>query len=646
MSSSSNSVTCLLLAENLRCVPLNLVQMHALTIPPVIELFFCLFLIYMTRKSRRAHLLLAADGVLYFILALVDLLLHVLPAARNSIAISRVAELFLGSVSFLPILLYTSYLLWLSRMEFIPYLPHRFRPVAKYLFTGLIPVYVAFNFAVSLGMSIQNLSSPLIDFSNKSTLLWLNLGHMSLGLYTNYQCLISFLALYRLATALFDQWRIDINNTDERHFFNGTGWIVFGIKLGAFECLLGFLVGGFAGPLSRRILRLISRICIIVGTLKGMDENENFEILNKELLLWRRGKPLSTSHSLIANRRMTIQSLQFSDLSCPSSAIEKDVERGEVDQRATVHDEAGELAVSHTGRHFSALPLPERAIHADELRRQSGENTSAEVPTSRNDVIPSKRNTRRQSAQAIFDDAVVVLAPSVTGKYPGSMLSQGHEDDKSEPLALATCRNVAQSYGEKDVATECAVVRTSDSMEHKPKFPLTSIPQPAYTRAKGLMLPWTKLVSQHSDIYTVQFPARPTRARITSYPPTAHPEGESSDSLKRHHTQLSSLRSLELVSKYYSVATTHSSQWSTIARSQSTASIRMYGGVTAISSRRASADPDDLMFPLSAETLRDSRPQTVIDQKHITSADAFIHESQTALNREKTLRRLNGEVDV
>lgn len=44
----------------------------------------------------RAHLLLAADGTVYFILALVDLLPHVIPAARNSVTTTRVAQLFLG----------------------------------------------------------------------------------------------------------------------------------------------------------------------------------------------------------------------------------------------------------------------------------------------------------------------------------------------------------------------------------------------------------------------------------------------------------------------------------------------------------------------------------------------------------------------
>ncbi|KAG1903727.1 uncharacterized protein F5891DRAFT_83682 [Suillus fuscotomentosus] len=655
MSSPLGSVACLLPAENLRCIPLNLIQIHTLAIPPVIELFFSLFLIHTTWRSRRVHLLLAADGVFYFILALVDQLLYVLPAARNSVATSRVAELFLGSVSFVPMLLYTSYLAWLSRREFIPYLPRRHQLAAKYLFTGLIPVIGVLDFAASLGMSIQNLSLPraplMIDFTNKNESLWLSLCQLSLALYTNYQCLTAFLALYRLCTALFDQLRIDTNNTDERHFVNGTGWIAFGIKVGAVEGIIGFAAGGFAIPLSRRILRLVSRVCMIVGILKGMDKNENFEFLNKELILWRRGKPISTSHSLIANRRMTIRSSQIPDPTREPSSIEKDVELGEADQRATVHDEVGGPPVLHTGMRFSALPPPERAIHADELRRRSDQNTSAEVLTSRNDA-------RRQSAQTIFDDTSVVLGltpdfpPGLTSTYPQSVLNQGHVDDKFELPALgqqSTRRNTAQSYGEEDAATEYAALYTGEFMEHKPKFPLISIPQSAHARVEGSMLAWTRPVSQqHSGKYPVRFPSRPTQARSTIHAPTAQPEGESSDSLKRRNRQLSSLHLLERASKSHSDVTTHSSQWSTVARSRSPASIRMYDGGMVINPRRASTHPGDFMSPSSAETLRDGRLQIVIDRMQITSADAVIHQfgGQAALNREKALRRLNGEVGV
>lgn len=643
MSSLLICVDCLLPAENLRCGPLNFTQIYTLAIPPVIELLFCVFFISMTWKSRRAHLLLAADGIVYFILALVDLLPHVIPAARNSVTTTKAAQLFLGSVSSIPMLSYTSYLVWLSHREFIPYLPRRHQPVAKYLLTGLIPVGTIMNFTASLGLTIHNLPLSQPDFTSKSESLWLSLGQLSLGLYTNYQCLAAFLALYRLFIACFDQRRIDTENTDERHFFNGTGWIALGIKLGAAECFVGFASSGFSIPLSRRILRLVSRACIIFGTLKGMDENENFELLNKELVLWRRGKPLSTSHSLIANRHMSIR---FSQFTSESSPIEKDAEKGEEIRRVTVHNEGGGPPVLHM--RCSALPPPERAIHADESRRQSGQNTSAEVLASRNVTSPSKSNSPRQSAQTISDDMSVFpeLTPSVTGKYRESMLSQGHENNKCGLSALgqqSTRQNAAQSYGEEDVAAECAVFYASEFMDKKPTLPRISIPQSAHARVEGPVSPWARFSSQHSGNYPVQFPVTSTRADITVYSPTAQLEGESWHSPKRRHRQLLSLHLVERASKAHSNLTARSSQWSTIARSRSSASIRMYGGETVTSPRRTTADPGDLMSPSSAEILRDGRPQVITAQEHIESADA-IHEA--AFNREKALRRLNGEVGL
>lgn len=59
-------------------------------------------------------------------------------------------------------LLYTSYLVWLSHREFIPYLPRRHQPVAKYLLIGLIPVGTIINFAASLGFTIRERFNPLV----------------------------------------------------------------------------------------------------------------------------------------------------------------------------------------------------------------------------------------------------------------------------------------------------------------------------------------------------------------------------------------------------------------------------------------------------------------------------------------------------
>jgi hypothetical protein len=42
-----------------------------------------------------------------------------------------------------------------------------------------------------------------------------------------------------------------------------------GIKLGAIETVVGFAPAGFGGAITRRILRLLGRACLIVGIVKG-----------------------------------------------------------------------------------------------------------------------------------------------------------------------------------------------------------------------------------------------------------------------------------------------------------------------------------------------------------------------------------------
>ncbi|KAG2359876.1 hypothetical protein BDR07DRAFT_1378355 [Suillus spraguei] len=612
---------CLLLAENLRCAPLNLIEIHALTLLPAIELFFCVYLIYMTSRSKRAHLLLAADGVLYFILALVDLLLHVLPAVQNSVTISRVAELFL---------------VWLSRREFIPCLPRRSQRAAKYLFTGLIPVVAVSNLVASLGMSIRerfssfmfltNVSSEIlsfpraplvIDLTSKSESLWLSLGQLSLILYTNYQCLTAFLALYRLFTALFNQWRIDADNADERHFFNGTAWITFGIKLGAAECIVGSVAGGFSVPLFRRILRLA-----------------------------------------------------VSGLSRKSSLDEKGVKRGKV-RDVTVHAEVDKLPVLHIRP--SAPRLPEQAIHADESRKQSGWNTSAEGLASSNDASPLKDNAQHQPAPTTSDDMKVMLelisdfAPSVTGECPETTPSQKHEDDESKLPNLNqqnTHRNAAQSYDEENAAAAHTVFCASEFVEHKPTLPPITVPQAAHAQEETLsscgrlalqhrsgcsaqfpVTPtWarkhvsscTGLVSQHRSLkYPVQFPVTPARARFTTNSLAGQLKGEKWDSLIGRHTQLLSRQLLDRAGRTCGNITAHSSLWS-----QQSASVSMHAKVNG--PLRIPAYPGDLVSPSIAETLRDG----IIHQELIPSVDAVIREFDAESNRDKALRRLNGETDV
>lgn len=49
-----------------------------------------------TNHYRRRHILLAAEGWIFFSLALVDMLSHILPIARNSMQVFRILDIAVG----------------------------------------------------------------------------------------------------------------------------------------------------------------------------------------------------------------------------------------------------------------------------------------------------------------------------------------------------------------------------------------------------------------------------------------------------------------------------------------------------------------------------------------------------------------------
>ena len=51
--------------------------------------------------------------------------------------------------------------------------------------------------------------------------------------------------------------------------FRGLGWLVIGAKISAIESAVGFATTSFGVILTRRILRMIGRACIIIGVIKG-----------------------------------------------------------------------------------------------------------------------------------------------------------------------------------------------------------------------------------------------------------------------------------------------------------------------------------------------------------------------------------------
>lgn len=99
-----------------------------------------------------------------------------------------------------------------------------------------------------------------------------------LALLAIYQVATFFLILARLARALVGQRSLEVqgvSSSDRRHLFRGTGWMAVGVKLGVVETAVGFASGSFGLFFTRRLLRLLGRACLIIGTVRGCVRSSN-----------------------------------------------------------------------------------------------------------------------------------------------------------------------------------------------------------------------------------------------------------------------------------------------------------------------------------------------------------------------------------
>lgn len=93
----------------------------------------------------------------------------------------------------------------------------------------------------------------------------------SLALLIIYQLITFLLFFVRLASCIVTQRDIEDRAAAEREgiLFGGIGWLVIGMKISAIETATGFATMSFGLILTRRILRMLGRACIIIGIVKG-----------------------------------------------------------------------------------------------------------------------------------------------------------------------------------------------------------------------------------------------------------------------------------------------------------------------------------------------------------------------------------------
>uniref|UniRef100_A0A8H7XS23 Uncharacterized protein n=1 Tax=Psilocybe cubensis TaxID=181762 RepID=A0A8H7XS23_PSICU len=300
---------CLSSASILRCSPTPEPRDNfLLVIPTALEVIFTSSLIFAKWGQGRRHLLLTAEGWIYLILTVIELISNV-PTVRSNFSLFRDLDLGIGVASFLPIFFYTFFLYIFTSEELTDTLPKRLQNVAKLSLIIFIPAIVIFNEVASfIGVSIRPDSSSkpkpniVIGFANSGQEgLWTFFTSLTLALLIIYQASVFCFSFFRLTRALLNQRNIERRDSDKAHLVNGIGWIAGSAKLGALETVIGFAGGSFGMSLTRRIMRMLSRAFMCIGIVKGVDMLEDFQAVQDEIMSARRRKPTSFRKSRLRN---------------------------------------------------------------------------------------------------------------------------------------------------------------------------------------------------------------------------------------------------------------------------------------------------------------------------------------------------------
>ncbi|KZT38620.1 hypothetical protein SISSUDRAFT_1046786 [Sistotremastrum suecicum HHB10207 ss-3] len=269
---------CLSATPILRCYSLTKVQIVGVAIPTLLELVFSVALASGKWGNKRIHWLLVAEGWTYLILTILALLPHFVQSINDSLKTFRVFDIFIGASSSIPLLLYTVFFLLYLRQYVYFKIPSRQRGFHKITLFLLIPAIFAMNILSSFLGVVYTPSSPVVSigFADFHALqFWTFLTSLVLALFSSYQALCFFIFFFQLVCSVVEKRRSASDGRISDDQSRGTGWFSAGLKIGVVETLIAFAGGGFATVLIRRILRMLSRTFIILGTMKGINALEN-----------------------------------------------------------------------------------------------------------------------------------------------------------------------------------------------------------------------------------------------------------------------------------------------------------------------------------------------------------------------------------
>jgi hypothetical protein len=97
--------------------------------------------------------------------------------------------------------------------------------------------------------------------------MWNFFSYLAIGSFGAFQILAVFIFLYHLIYSFHLVARSDEKKTTQG--LRGSAWMAAGFTLGATETFLAFIPSQLARSLVRRLLRMASRICLIMGAIYG-----------------------------------------------------------------------------------------------------------------------------------------------------------------------------------------------------------------------------------------------------------------------------------------------------------------------------------------------------------------------------------------
>lgn len=322
------SILCLSLAATLRCTGIPKTESIVLLVPPAIEALVSLFFIRTVWRNGRKRWLLVAEAWIFLLLTILDFASHAAVRASPSLTVFKPLDNAVGALSFVPLVLYMSFLFLLTRADLLPLVrPASLRTIFQFAIFSFIPPVVMTNELGSLlGISYRVRPTDLGPVAEIGFL-----SATSKALSTAFtDATVVVLAVFQLLIFLLCTWHISrawASNGDSAVVFQpappqrqrsnshsssylgdeqgvrGLSWLALALALGVAETFIAFAPQGFSVVLARRILRVLARGFLLYALVRG--SSDGFSNIGEETPAMAGAVRSGGIRGLISNPRLS-----------------------------------------------------------------------------------------------------------------------------------------------------------------------------------------------------------------------------------------------------------------------------------------------------------------------------------------------------